>query len=237
MSLLSVAPDVVSAASSNLANLGTTLRNATAAAAKQTGQIAPPAADEISEEIATLFNTQAQEFQAVSSEVAGFHDRLVGLLDTSAAQYVSAEATNIQQLSTNTVYSPNQALLSHLVRTTGQGPTAAANPVETYLNQSLGSFGPFEAYARSTGYGGDIGIRLNTPFGSWTLISEGLTFFGSPETGSYGIIYHLGNPLLYIGAINGSQTGVIFDGLTVTFPGPPEFGGYIPNVSYQPIYF
>jgi hypothetical protein len=94
MSSLSIAPDLVAAASGNLENLGSALRSANAAAASQTTAIAAPAADEVSAAITALFGAHAQEFQALSAKAAAFHDGFVNLLSGGAAQYVSSEAAN-----------------------------------------------------------------------------------------------------------------------------------------------
>jgi PE family len=57
--LLSIAPDIVSAARGNLQHLGSALRSANAAAASQTTAVAAPAADEVSAAITGLFGTHA----------------------------------------------------------------------------------------------------------------------------------------------------------------------------------
>ena len=178
MSLLSVAPDIVSAASGNLENLGSALRNASAAAASQTTAVAAPAADEVSAAISTLLGTHAQEFQTLNAQAAAFHDEFVSRLSGGAAQYVSAELTNAQQTLASTVNAPAQALIG-----TGQGTAggAAANPAATIpgINQSF-NFGPFTISLSQTslsfGTGGMLGlsnasIALNTPFGSPVLLS------------------------------------------------------------------
>ncbi len=79
MSLLSIAPDIVAGASEKLADLGSALRSANAAAATQTTSIAAPAADEVSAAITALFGTHAQGFQAASAKAAALHDDFVNL--------------------------------------------------------------------------------------------------------------------------------------------------------------
>jgi PE family len=97
MSVLSVAPSAMAAASDNLANLGSALRNANAAAATQTTSIAAAAADEVSTAITALFGEHALEFQTLASQAATFHDEFVNLLNGGAAQYLNAEAANARQ--------------------------------------------------------------------------------------------------------------------------------------------
>ncbi|TDK85639.1 PE family protein [Mycobacterium paragordonae] len=236
MSPLFVAPEAVSAASSDLEDLGASVRAAIHAAADRTGQIAPAAADEISQAIANVFGAHAEEFQAVSSTAAAFHDKFVDTLRTGAAHYLSAELANAQQTSTDLLNTSSRAPLDGVGYGTGAG--AEGTTVSLFPSQSLGSFGPFEAYIRTNQYGGDIGIRLNTPFGPATLLSEGTSLGIAPDGSPLGT-YHLGNPLLYIGftADAHGPNGFLVDGLTFTFPGPALFGGYLPTVSYQPIYF
>ncbi|WP_082978626.1 PE family protein [Mycobacterium sp. 1081908.1] len=117
MSSLTITPDLVTAASGNLETLRSALRSSYAAAAGQTTSITAPAADEVSAAITTLFNTSAQEFQSLSTQVAAFHDAFVNLLSGGAAQYASAEAVNAQQT---------------LVNAVGTGQVAAANAAATF---------------------------------------------------------------------------------------------------------
>lgn len=94
MSLLSITPDIVAGASEDLADLGSALRGAVAAAATQTTSITAPAADEVSAAITAVFGTHAEGFQALSAKAAAFHDDFVNLLNGGAAQYVGAEAAS-----------------------------------------------------------------------------------------------------------------------------------------------
>src|SRR5262245_48436655 len=103
MSSLSVVPEIVSAASGNLQNLGSALRSASAAAASQTTAVMAPAADEVSAAITALLGTHAQEFQTINAQAAAFHDEFVNRLSGGAAQYVSAELANAQQTALGSV--------------------------------------------------------------------------------------------------------------------------------------
>ncbi len=254
MSLLSIAPDIVSAASGNLQNLGSALRSANAAAASQTTAVAAPAADEVSAAITGLFGTHAQEFQALSAKAATFHDEITNLLNGGAAQYVSAELTNAQQTLANAVNGPAEALLGHPL--IGTGGAAAANPAVTVtptpgslggINFALGPFG-FSANFNQvsfTGGGfaltGNVAVNLNTLFGSATLaggnatvgiLSDG-TFVGNIlETTPIGFVtvdalgnFATGSPIPTYLAYN-------FNGLQVAWPGTTV--PILPNVSYNP---
>lgn len=180
MSLLSVAPDIVSAASGNLHNLGSALRSANAAAASQTA-VAAPAADEVSSAIAALLGTHAQEFQTINAEASAFHDEFVNRLSGGAAQYVSTELANARQTLANTLNAPVQAL------------AAAANPAANSgfpgisENFNIGPFGiSLSTTALSYGTGGLLGasngsVSLNTPFGAYPLLSATGTEAISPN--------------------------------------------------------
>lgn len=98
MSELTVVPDIVSVASADLANLGSSLRTANAAAAPATTSMIAAAEDEVSAAIAALFGSHAQEFQALSAEAAAFHDEFVSALSGAANSYAGAEAANVTPL-------------------------------------------------------------------------------------------------------------------------------------------
>ncbi|OBF85571.1 hypothetical protein A5791_22405 [Mycobacterium sp. 852002-51163_SCH5372311] len=85
-------------AATNLANIGSTIGQANAAASAATTGVVPAGADEVSQAIATLFAGHGQAYQALSSQAAQFHDQFVRLLNAGAASYVSAEAANTSPL-------------------------------------------------------------------------------------------------------------------------------------------
>jgi hypothetical protein len=64
-------PAVVASAASDLASLGLTIDTATSAAAIPTTGIAAAAADEVSAQIAALFETYAQDYPALSAQASG----------------------------------------------------------------------------------------------------------------------------------------------------------------------
>jgi hypothetical protein len=175
MSILSITPDTVVEASGNLQNLGAALRSANAAAASQTTAISAPAADEVSAAITSLLGTHAQEFQALSTKAAAFHDEFVNLLNGGAAQYLNTELTNAQQTLTNTVNAPARALLGQPAPV-----AAAARAVTSPTTQSFNfPFGPFTISGNQTftttseGFSGatNAAVSLNTPVGPVGLFS------------------------------------------------------------------
>ncbi|OBJ04860.1 hypothetical protein A5660_17790 [Mycobacterium alsense] len=100
MSFVLAAPETVAAAASNLAGIGSTLHEATAAAAGQTTAITSAAADDVSLALSELFGSYGQQFQALSAEAAAFHSEFVRLLNNGAAAYLGAEMINAQQTMT-----------------------------------------------------------------------------------------------------------------------------------------
>ncbi|EFD17210.1 PE-PGRS family protein [Mycobacterium tuberculosis CPHL_A] len=94
MSLVIVAPETVAAAALDVARIGSSIGAANAAAAGSTTSVLAAGADEVSAAIATLFGSHAREYQAISTQVAAFHDRFAQTLSAAVGSYVSAEATN-----------------------------------------------------------------------------------------------------------------------------------------------
>jgi Mrp family chromosome partitioning ATPase len=98
MSFVSTVPALVSDAATQLSGIGSSLTQANAAAAASTTSVLMAAADEVSVAVATMFGAHGQAYQALSAQVAGFHDEFVRLLSSGAAQYASAEALNVGPL-------------------------------------------------------------------------------------------------------------------------------------------
>ncbi|OBK28551.1 hypothetical protein A5634_20225 [Mycobacterium asiaticum] len=180
MSLLNVLPDIVSAASGNLQQIGTGLRNANAAAATQTTAIAAPAADEVSAAVTALFGTHARQFQSLCDEAAVYHDRFVSLLNGGAAKYLGAEFANAQQ-----------ALLggSPLL-----APAGVANPAETVVSDlqtisQVSNYGPLQISSSISMAGIYQSAVLNGPFGQIGSLSlSGIPFFPSDLSGVGGFV-------------------------------------------------
>ncbi len=108
MSFINVVPDVMTTASANLADIGSSLRAAHAAAVAQTTAIAAPGADEVSAAITSFFGSAGDEFQALGAQAAAYHDNFVDALNAGLGQYVSAEAANAAAAaqSINTPFGP-----------------------------------------------------------------------------------------------------------------------------------
>jgi hypothetical protein len=73
MSFVVTAPEFVTAAATDVANIGATLHEANAAALAPTSQVLAAGADEVSEAIASFFGAHAQAYQAMSFQAQRFH--------------------------------------------------------------------------------------------------------------------------------------------------------------------
>jgi hypothetical protein len=124
VSFVVAAPEIVTAAAENLAGIGSTLGEATSAAAGSTTGVAAAAADEVSLAISRVFGTYGQEFQALSAQAAVFHDEFVSLLNGGAAAYLTTEVANATQTLAAAVNAPAQTLLGQL--SSGSAAAAAA---------------------------------------------------------------------------------------------------------------
>ncbi|MEQ0619693.1 PE family protein, partial [Mycobacterium tuberculosis] len=98
MSYVFAQPSVLAAAATDLAGIGSAINQATAAVAAPTTGLAAAAADEVSTALATLFGAYGQQFQAISAQVAAFHNEFTQRLAAAANAFVNAEATNTSAL-------------------------------------------------------------------------------------------------------------------------------------------
>jgi len=80
MSFVIAAPESVTAAASDLANIGSAIRSANAAASVSTSNVLSAAEDELSTAIASLFGVHGQAYQALSAQAAAFHQEFVQLM-------------------------------------------------------------------------------------------------------------------------------------------------------------
>ena len=77
MSFVIVAPEMTTAAATDLASIGSTISAANAATAAPTAGMVAAAADEVSAAIAAVFGTYAQGYQSLSAQAAAFHEQFV----------------------------------------------------------------------------------------------------------------------------------------------------------------
>lgn len=98
MSYVLATPEMVAAAANNLAQIGSTLSAANAAALAPTTGVLAAGADEVSAAVASLFSGHAQAYQTLGTQAAAFHERFIQALSTAAGAYGSAEAANASPL-------------------------------------------------------------------------------------------------------------------------------------------
>ena len=85
-------PEMMTAAASDLARIGSNVNAAHMVASARTTSVIPAAADEVSAGITHLFSAHAQEYQALAGQASAFHEEFVQHLTESAGAYTSIEA-------------------------------------------------------------------------------------------------------------------------------------------------
>ena len=98
MSFLIATPEIVSAAATDLAALGSMLSAANAAAATATTGVLPAPLDEVSAAIAAVFGAHGQTYQALGAQALTFQEQFVQNLTASAGSSANAEANIVQAL-------------------------------------------------------------------------------------------------------------------------------------------
>ncbi|WP_444547198.1 PE family protein [Mycobacterium kansasii] len=116
----------MNAAAGNLAEIGSAMSAANAAAAPPTTGLVAMAADQVSAAVTTVFATHAQDYQALSAKMAAFHDQFVRTLSNGAGAYLGAEIANAEQNLLNAVNGPALSLLGHPLLGTGADSAARA---------------------------------------------------------------------------------------------------------------
>ena len=212
MSSVIAAPELITAAATDLGTIGSTLNAAHAAAAAQTTGVLAAAEDEVSAAIAAAFSAQGQAYQALSAQVAAFHDQFVQTLTAGAGSYASAEAANVAAFTANPVQTIGQDLQS----------LAVFSPVKDLTGRPL--FGNGANGVPGTGQAGGAGGWIIGNGGNAVLMGNGgnggnggtgALMFGTGGTG--GLLGALGNngaaafhqPFMQpLNAIAGSMGGV-----------------------------
>jgi hypothetical protein len=98
MSYVMAAPEMLSAAATDVAAVGSAVSAAHLTAVAPTVGLIPAAADEVSASIAQVFSRAAQEYQALAGKAAAFQQQFVQHLNASAGSYAAAEAANAASL-------------------------------------------------------------------------------------------------------------------------------------------
>ncbi|BBZ43120.1 PE family protein [Mycobacterium parmense] len=178
MSFVIALPEMVTSAASDLAGIGSRIAQANAAAAPPTTGVLPAARDEVSAAVASLFSGQAQEFQALSTQAATFHQQFVQRMNGAAAQYADAEAAGVAAMTVPNI---------------GYGNTGTSNV--GFFNTGSNNFG--------IGNTGDFNAGLfNT--GSWNF---GIANF-SPNNLNPNFSIFNNPPITALGGVGIGNTGI-----------------------------
>jgi predicted RecA/RadA family phage recombinase len=94
MAYVIAAPEMMTAAATDLATIGSNVSAAHMVAAARTTSVIPAAADEVSAGIAQLFSQHAADYQALAGQAAAFSDQFVQHLTAGAGWYAATEAAN-----------------------------------------------------------------------------------------------------------------------------------------------
>jgi PE-PPE domain/PE family len=95
---LSIQPQTVASVAADVARIGSAINATNAAVARQTTGLAAAAFDEVSIATATLFNTYAQDLQAILARGAAFHDGFAQALSAASSAYAQAETASASAL-------------------------------------------------------------------------------------------------------------------------------------------
>lgn len=135
LSFVTAEPEFVTAAASDLANIGSAISAANAAASAQTTGLLAAGADEVSTALAEVFDAHGQEYQALSAQASAFHNQFVQLMGSGAAQYAAAEASNASPLQNLSRLAANAAA------NVGWGNTGNGNiGIGNYGNDNVGLY-------------------------------------------------------------------------------------------------
>jgi len=133
MSYVTANPEMMTAAASDLASIGSNVDAARMVAAARTTSVIPAAADEVSAGIAHLFSQHAQDYQAMAGKAAAFQEQFVQHLTAGAFSYASVEANNAALLNGLNVVS--DWFVNYIANT----PILPTRRPSSYLRTVLGS--------------------------------------------------------------------------------------------------
>ncbi|WP_415823579.1 PE family protein, partial [Mycobacterium basiliense] len=98
MSFVSVTPELLTVAASDVARITTSISAANSATAVSTTGMVAAAEDEVSVAIAALFGTFGREYQAISSQLTRFQDQFAQMLASAGTRYGATEAAGLGSL-------------------------------------------------------------------------------------------------------------------------------------------
>jgi hypothetical protein len=141
MTSMLVEPQFVAGAAADVANIGSQIGEARAAAAGSTTGLVAAAQDEVSAATASLFGAYGQQYQGLLQQAGAFHDQFVAALGAAGNTYAQAEAeiAGMLGLTGGTTASPtfgaappsaDPAVVANLIMS-GSG---TSTPNSTFLN-------------------------------------------------------------------------------------------------------
>ena len=152
MSFLIAAPEALAAAADDVANIGSVLGTANAAAAAPTTEVLAAGADDVSAAVAELFSGHAQLYQTLAAQASSFHDEFVKLLSGNGTQYASAEFTNAEQTALNAINAPAESIFDRpLIGNGANGATPGANGQDGGILWETAATAPPGGSARTAG--------------------------------------------------------------------------------------
>jgi hypothetical protein len=169
MSFVIGQPGLMATAATDLANIGSAMTEANAAAAGQTTAVLAAGADDVSAAMAALFGMHAQSYQALGAQAAAFHQQFVQALSAGAGAYASSEAANVSPLQTvkqdllGVINAPTEALLQRplIGNGTNGAPGTGQNGGAGGILWGNGGNGGSGAPGQNGGSGGAAGLVGN----------------------------------------------------------------------------
>jgi PE family len=98
VSFVFATPEALTAAASNITDIGSALSTANAAALAPITAPLAAAADQVSAAVSAVLSEHGQTYHAISAQFATFHDQFLQALSGAGSSYASAEAANAKPL-------------------------------------------------------------------------------------------------------------------------------------------
>ena len=127
MSFVNVAPELVQAATQDLAGVHASLAGAAASVAGSTTELVPAAADRVSAAISATFGNFGQDFRWLSGQAQAFHAEFVRLMNADTSAYVSTEIANAEQAVANAINAPVEAIVDSPLAGAGAAQSVSAS--------------------------------------------------------------------------------------------------------------
>ena len=214
MSVLVVAPEVVTSAAADLDTIASAVNAAHDAAAVRTTGFAAAAADEVSAAMASLFAKFGQEFQVLGARASAFHQQFVQALSSGSRAYSAAEAAG-----------------ASLLQTVQHDLLAAVNaPTEAFFGRALIGTGAIGTAATpSGGIAGAAGVAGAGGAGAVSTVVDGVKQFLSVQRLA---IYDLSTPRGWAALLLDYTWGL--PGTTLGY-GLQIVNSFVPNNGYDPV--